>query len=71
MIDIREYSEQFERYYETEDTVLIKDPKQQRLYIKHGAKLVDLFYSNDIVIYVFYKKDTWELYQKWKDHTLV
>lgn len=70
MRKIRVYSEQFQKYYDTEETVLIKDPKQQRLYIKHGAKLADLFYSGDIVIYVVYKKDTQDLYKKWKTHTL-
>lgn len=70
-IEIKTYSEQFEKYYEVEDTVLIKDPKQQRLYIKHGAKLADIFYSDDIVVYVFYKSDTKDLYRKWKEHTLV
>lgn len=67
---IRTYSEQFEKYYNDEDTVLIKDPKQQRLYIKHGAKLADLFYSDDRVIYVFFKNGTRELYRKWLAHEL-
>jgi hypothetical protein len=69
---IKTYSEQFEQYYEIEDTVYIRDPKQQFLYIKHGAKLVDLFYSDDDkrVIYVFWKKDTFELYKKWNARTL-
>lgn len=48
----------------------IKDPKQQMLYIKHGAKLADIFYSNDRVIYVFFKKDTKNLYRMWLDRTL-
>ena len=46
---MRTYSEQFDKYYDTEDTVRIRDPKQQRLYIKHGAKVVDLF-SADIIV---------------------
>ena len=66
---MRTYSEQFDRYYDTEDTVRIRDPKQQRLYIKHGAKVVDLFYD-DIIVYVFNKVDTFELYKKWKERTL-
>jgi len=67
---IKAYSEQFEKYYDDEDTVLIKDPKQQRLYIKHGAKLADIFYSDDRVIYVFFKNATKELYRKWLAHEL-
>lgn len=70
MRKIRVYSEQFKKYYDAEETVAIIDPKQQRLYIKHGAKLADLFYSNDLVIMCFYKKETQELYKKWKEHTL-
>lgn len=40
------------------------------LYIKYNAQLVDLFYSDGRVVYVFNKKDTCELYQKWKNHEL-
>ena len=54
--------------YSLMDVVAIRDPKQQRLYIKHGAKVVDLFYD-DIIVYVFNKADTFDLYKKWKERT--
>lgn len=71
-VSIRDYSEQFQRYYESEDVVYCKDPKQQKLYLKHHARLADIFYSemDDRVVYVFWKHDTKELYKKWKQHEL-
>lgn len=72
-VNIKDYSEQFERYYESEDVVYCKDPKQQKLYLKHHAKLADVFYSemDDRVVFVFWRKDTKELYKKWKSHKLI
>ena len=69
---IKDYSEHFEQYYESEDVVYCKDPKQQKLYLKHHARLADVFYSemDDRVVFVFWRKDTKELYQKWKRHEL-
>ena len=69
---IKDYSEYFEKYYESEDVVYCKDPKQQKLYLKHHAKLADVFYSNmdDRVVFVFWKKNTKDLYRKWKEHKL-
>lgn len=71
-VDIKDYSEQFQRYYESEDVVYCKDPKQQKLYLKHNAKLADIFYSgmDDRVVFVFWKNGTKELYKKWKNHEL-
>lgn len=71
-VNIKDYSDQFERYYESEDVVYCKDPKQQKLYLKHHAKLADVFYSemDDRVVFVFWRKDTKELYRKWKSHEL-
>lgn len=69
---IKDYSEQFEKYYESEDVVYCKDPKQQKLYLKHNAKLADIFYSemDDRVVFVFWRNGSKELYQKWKQHEL-
>lgn len=71
-VNIKDYSEQFEQYYESEDVVYCKDPKQQKLYLKHHAKLADVFYSemDDRVVFVFWRRDTKELYKKWKSHEL-
>lgn len=70
---MKTYSEQFHYYYEIEDVIHCKDPKQQRLYLKHGAKLADVFYSgsDDKVVFVFWKEGTQELYKKWKARTLL
>jgi len=43
------------------------------LYIKHHAKLADVFYSelDDKIVYVFWRNEqTKELYKKWKSHKL-
>lgn len=72
-ITIKDYSEQFNQYYESEDVIYCKDPKQQRLYMKYHAKLADIFYSemDDKIVYVFWRNDkTKELYHKWKSHEL-
>ena len=71
--NIKDYSEQFEKYYESEDVVYCKDPKQQKLYLKQHAKLADVFYSemDDRIVFVFWRENTKELYQKWKLHKLV
>ncbi len=69
---IKDYSEQFEQYYESEDVIYCKDPKQQKLYLKHHAKLADIFYNDidDRVVLVFWRNETKELYKKWKAHEL-
>ena len=72
-IQIRDYSEQFNQYYESEDVIYCKDIKQQKLYLKHHAKLADIFYSelDDRNVFVFWRNEqTKELYKKWKSHEL-
>ena len=59
--------------YDTSKYVEIKILKQATLYIKNGAKLVDVYVKNNIVdelIFVFEKADTQELYYKWKNKEL-
>jgi len=62
--------------YSLQDVVRIVDPKQQKLYIKHNAYPVDMYvtkdlYSEDeILIMLFNKEETRELYIKWKNHEL-
>ncbi len=69
---IKDFSEQFQHSYESEDVIYCKDPKQQRLYLKHNAKLADIFYSDmdDRIVFVFWKNGTKDLYRKWKNHEL-
>ena len=62
--------------YSLNDVVRICDPKQQKLYIKHNAYPIDMYvtkdlYSDDeILIMLFNKEETRELYIKWKAHEL-
>lgn len=62
--------------YKLSDVVRIKDPKQQKLYIKHDVYPIDMYvtrdeYSNDeILIMLFRKEETKDLYIKWKNHEL-
>ena len=76
MITIKDYSEQFNQYYESEDVIYCKDRKQQVLYIKNHAKLADVTWGTDennnlILILVFWRdENTRELYKKWKAHEL-
>ncbi len=70
---MKDFSEQFGNYYESEDVIYCKDPKQQKLYMKYHANLVDIFYSeyDDRIVFVFARDNTtFELYKKWKAHTL-
>lgn len=62
--------------YSLNDVVRIVDPKQQKLYIKHNAYPVDMYVTKDIysgdeiLIMLFNKEETRELYLKWKTHEL-
>ena len=47
--------------------------KQSMLYIKNGAKLIDVYVRTNVIdelVFVFEKADTRELYYKWKNHEL-
>ena len=59
------------RPYKASQSVFIKDRWQSFLYIKHGAKLLDLFVDHlDNLVMVFDKKETQELYKKWRNREL-
>lgn len=70
MISIKEYSEQFNREYEIEDTVRIVNTRQAGLYIKHNIPLVDIFWSRDTLVFVFDREASREVYEKWCNHEL-
>ena len=63
--------------YSLHDVVRVIDPKQSKLYIKAGVYPVDMYvtkdlYSdNEILVMLFKKSETKELYIKWKNHELV
>lgn len=62
--------------YRLSDVVKIVDPKQQKLYVKNEVYPVDMFttkdlYSdNQILVMLFNKRDTRDLYEKWKNREL-
>lgn len=63
------------RPYNTYEVVRIVNPKQRDLYIKHRVFPIDMYPSvneegKDIIVYIFLKKETKDLFQKWIDHTL-
>lgn len=63
-------------WYSLSDVVKIVDPKQQKLYVKHEVYPVDIYttkdlYSdNQILVMLFNKQETQDLYIKWKNHEL-
>ena len=63
------------RDYSEKEVCRIVNPKQRDLYIKHRVFPIDIYPSineeeKDIVVYIFLKEETKELYQKWLDHEL-
>lgn len=62
--------------YRLSDVVKIVDPKQQKLYIKNEVYPIDMFttkdlYSdNQILVMLFNKEETKDLYIKWKNREL-
>lgn len=63
------------RNYTEKEVCRIVNPKQRDLYIKHKVYPIDIYSSinkegKDIIVFIFLKEETQELYQKWLDHTL-
>lgn len=64
------------RDYLLKDVVRIVNPKQQLLYIKNQVYPIDIYSSidnktgNNIVVMIFLKEDTTEVYKKWCDYEL-
>ena len=62
--------------YILKDVVRIVNPKQQLLYIKNQVYPIDIYASMDnktgnaIIVMIFLKEDTSEVYKKWCDHEL-
>lgn len=55
-----------------EPFVRVINPLQLKLYVKHGVKPIDLFYSEELdkITYVFTVRETQELYKLWCDREL-
>lgn len=62
--------------YSLNNVIRIIDPKQQKLYIKHLAYPIDMYvtkdlYSdNEVLVMLFNKEETRDLYIKWKNREL-
>lgn len=62
--------------YTSKEVVRIVNPKQYLLYIKNGIYPIDLYTSvddkssNSILVMIFLKEDTTEVYQKWCNYDL-
>lgn len=57
--------------YDPRKSVAVRDRWQQYLYIKNGAKLLDIYVSPDEnLVMIFDKKDTKELYEKYRRYEL-
>ena len=55
------------------DTVYISNMRQAQLYMRNGAKLLDILYDNtqnDALVFVFKRSETKDLYKKWNNHEL-
>jgi len=63
------------RNYTEKEVCRIINPKQQKLYLKNGAFPIDLYPSidksgNDVIVYIFLRDETRELYNLWKNYKL-
>ena len=63
------------RPYYVNEVVRIVNPKQMRFYVSKGIYPIDMYVSEDdwdnqIVVYIFLREETQELYQKWINHDL-
>jgi hypothetical protein len=61
--------------YSPKDVCRIVNQKQMKLYVKNKVYPIDMYSSldndgNDIVVYIFLKEDTKDLYQAWIAHEL-
>jgi hypothetical protein len=52
------------------DVVHILNTKQAGLYVKHGVKPIDLYWSDGVLVFVFTKAETNKLFTKWLNRTL-
>lgn len=63
------------RPYYVNEVVRIVNPKQMRFYVSKGVYPIDMYVSEDdwdnqIVVYIFLREETQDLYQKWINHDL-
>jgi len=63
------------RSYYTHEVARIVNLKQMRFYVSKGVYPIDMYSSldewdNTIIVYIFLKEETQDLYQKWLNHDL-
>ena len=63
------------RDYSQKEVCRILNARQARLYMKHGAYPIDMYVSldnneNDVIVYIFLKEETSELFQAWINYEL-
>ncbi len=58
------------RYYKPTEVARVVDRYEQFLFIKHGARPVDLYESHGDLVMVFVKEETKELYQLYREYKL-
>lgn len=64
------------RPYFLKEVCRIIDPKQHMLYVKNGKRPIDMYTSvdfnngKDIVVYVYLREETADVYELWKKHEL-
>ena len=62
--------------YTTNESVRIINPKQQLLYIKNSVYPIDIYTSidertsNGVLVMIFLKEETTEVYKKWCNYEL-
>lgn len=74
MKDIIETNLHPKNYYR-EEVCRIVNQKQMKLYVKNKVYPIDMYSSldndgNDIIVYIFLKEETKDLYQAWIAHEL-
>lgn len=57
--------------YSPDEMVYLVNPLQSARYLKHGAVLYDIFESKDMLVFVFSRNDTRQMYQQWKHRELL
>lgn len=63
------------RPYNEREVCRIVNEVQYKRYVKHGAYPIDIYPSvtvegKDIIVYIFLKDETKELYERWMKHEL-
>lgn len=64
------------RSYLLKEVCRIVDPKQHTLYVKNGKRPIDMYPSidfntgRDIVVYVYLRDETSDVYELWCKHEL-